>query len=391
MNNINEKEIQKHIDKSSNFYKKGDYLNSESSIKSALEISKKYKNQKYIALSLSNLGTILMAKGDYSEALNTFLKALQIKQELGEQQSSITTTLNQIAQIYSATGDYRKAEKMYEQALSINERIGDQYSLAITLSNLASVYSYQGRLNESEALYKKTLEIQKEIKDLSNLSKTNNNLGHLYLSMHDLDKAQEAFQKSLQYMETNLGELHPDTASVKNSLAIVLAKQGNDKAAEEMYDSSLRSLISSLGAKHPYIENLAIEKETNVKFYLLNTNKRHSIKSHKEMLNKGMAAAYYDPWKFNINRIKKGDIVFLYETGVGIVAYGKGTGDVLIADVNGDKGECHYQKLVNFKILEKPLSANEIKKTLDRNIVFLKTMSAIRDGNKLLNRIIEKT
>jgi len=131
------------------------------------------------------------------------------------------------------------------------------------------------------------------------------------------------------------------------------------------------------------------ENETDIhsNFHILNTNKGNNLDDHKNMLSKGIASAFYDPWKFNIERIKKNDIVFLYENGVGIIAYGKGTGKTLIQDHYGNKDEWFYQELKDFKILKKPISAKEIKKILDRNVVFLRTMSGMPDGQKILELI----
>lgn len=134
-------------------------------------------------------------------------------------------------------------------------------------------------------------------------------------------------------------------------------------------------------------EDDTTEQTTSNSYHVLNTNKKHDLNDHREMLSEGVAAAFYDPWKFNIDRIQKDDTVFLYENGVGIVAYGKGSGETLKKDRYGDKDECHYQKLQNFKVLEKPLPAAEIKKTLERNVVFLRTMSAMPDGKKLIDLI----
>jgi predicted DNA-binding protein len=132
-----------------------------------------------------------------------------------------------------------------------------------------------------------------------------------------------------------------------------------------------------------------IEDTVNSDFYLLNTNKGNNNKDQEIMIREKIAAAFYDPWKKNINRIKKGDVVFLYENGVGIVAYGKGTGDTLIMDHEGNKDECHYQKLEGFTLLEQPLAARDIKKTLGRNnVIFLRTMSGISDGQKILDKIL---
>lgn len=129
------------------------------------------------------------------------------------------------------------------------------------------------------------------------------------------------------------------------------------------------------------------EELDNNAYHVLNTNRRHDVNDHDHMLENGIAAAFYDPWKLNIDRIKKGDVVFLYENGVGIVAYGKGSGITLKKDRYGDKDECHYQELTDFNILEKPMSASEVKKILGRNIVFLKTMSGMPDGQKIIDVI----
>ena len=130
-----------------------------------------------------------------------------------------------------------------------------------------------------------------------------------------------------------------------------------------------------------------VSEQDDATFHVLNTNKRHSLDDHERMVDEGIAAAFYAPWKFNINRIKKNDTVFLYENGVGIIAYGKGTGETLTADHHGKKDERHYQKLKEFKVLSKPLPANEIKKILNRNVIFLRTMSGMPDGQKIMDRL----
>lgn len=132
------------------------------------------------------------------------------------------------------------------------------------------------------------------------------------------------------------------------------------------------------------------EEVENSSFHILNTNRRHDTNDHEYMVKNGIAAAFYDPWKLNIDRIKKGDTVFLYENGVGIVAYGKGSGVTLTADRYDDKDECHYQELGDFKVLDKPIPAGEIKKILGRNVVFLRTMSGMPDGQKVLDKINNK-
>jgi hypothetical protein len=134
-------------------------------------------------------------------------------------------------------------------------------------------------------------------------------------------------------------------------------------------------------------KELESERIIDSTFHVLNTNKRHDDNDQDVMLEKGIAAAFYDPWKKNIERIKKGDTVFLYENGVGIIAYGVGSGETLKAPRYDDEDECFYQELSDFEVLKNPISASEIKKILGRNVVFLRTMSGMPDGDKILSAI----
>ena len=127
--------------------------------------------------------------------------------------------------------------------------------------------------------------------------------------------------------------------------------------------------------------------DTPGKFHVLNTNRRNSDHDEDWMLKNEAAAAFYDPWKFQIDNIKEGDVVFLYSSGVGIIAFGTASGDRQIGDYNEDKGERYFQKLTNFRRLQKPYTAQQIKETLGRNVTFLPTRFPLPDGEKLFNKV----
>jgi len=183
--------------------------------------------------------------------------------------------------------------------------------------------------------------------------------------------------------KTTRKELVASTVRMPKELALFI------EGLSEQLDLSKQEVTLKLIEAGVEIAERELESEDvdNSAFYVLNTNRRHDDSDHDYMLNNGIAAAFYDPWKFNIDRIKKGDTVFLYENGVGIVAYGIGSGNTLKKDRYDDKDECHYQELSDFKVLEKPISAAKIKKILNRNVVFLRTMSGMPDGQKVLDEI----
>lgn len=178
-------------------------------------------------------------------------------------------------------------------------------------------------------------------------------------------------------------ELVASTVRIPKELALFI------EGLAEQLDLSKQEVTLKLIEAGVEIAERELESEhvDNSAFHVLNTNRRHDDSDHDYMVNNGIAAAFYDPWKFNIDRIKKGDTVFLYENGVGIVAYGIGSGNTLRKDRYDDKDECHYQELSGFKVLERPISAARIKKVLGRNVVFLRTMSGMPDGQKILDEI----
>ncbi len=129
-------------------------------------------------------------------------------------------------------------------------------------------------------------------------------------------------------------------------------------------------------------------------YFILNTNIKNSEYDDKDMINNKKAAAFFDPWKRNIEKIKKGNIVFLYRSGSGIVAYGIGNGKVEKANYqnkNEHKDEEYYMRLEHFKLLKKPLSAQNIKNTTNINHRFMSTMFSIdKESGKKIIEVIEK-
>jgi hypothetical protein len=182
-------------------------------------------------------------------------------------------------------------------------------------------------------------------------------------------------------------ELTPCTVRISKELNAFIDEL-SDHINLSKQETMLKLLEEGVSIAKSELKLDTIETEEQSNFHLLNTNKINNEDDHKFMIENGVAAAFYDPWKHNIEKIKKGDIVFLYESGVGIVAFGKGTGETKIEDQpNGDKNERYYQSLSEFKKIKEPLKASDIKKILGKKIVFMKTMSSIQEGQKLLNEI----
>jgi len=78
--------------------------------------------------------------------------------------------------------------------------------------------------------------------------------------------------------------------------------------------------------------------EENPGIYCVNTNSTYMEDAWREMLNKGRASAYYDR-KYAVAGIPKGSTIYLYQTGVGVIAKAKTTGTHHFSDYEGDADE----------------------------------------------------
>jgi hypothetical protein len=112
-------------------------------------------------------------------------------------------------------------------------------------------------------------------------------------------------------------------------------------------------------------------------YYVLNTNYANDKQDDEDMLADGKAAAYYEPWKFSIERLSKGDVVFLYRSGKGIVGVGKANGKLDKLPYHGDPAEDEQEysmKLDAFVQIDPPVRASEIKNVTGINYRFMQTM-----------------
>jgi hypothetical protein len=124
-------------------------------------------------------------------------------------------------------------------------------------------------------------------------------------------------------------------------------------------------------------------------YYIVNTNTQSSrVNGHEYMLHDQRAAAFYHPWNREIDRIKENDIVFLYQSGVGVVAAGRASGQIDIkpcghGSYRKRNGE-HSMKLLDFKRVDPPIPANVISAISEyaegTGVVLRRTVVHLRPG-----------
>jgi len=129
------------------------------------------------------------------------------------------------------------------------------------------------------------------------------------------------------------------------------------------------------------LENSEERTNGDVRYFMLNTNFNQSESDHYTMLENEEASAFCDPCKKNIDYLREGDCVFLYQSGYGICAYGFANKELIKRDYYGVENDCHSRKLNEFKRIKKPITAKNCKDATKSNLTFRHTMSQLTKEN----------
>lgn len=143
----------------------------------------------------------------------------------------------------------------------------------------------------------------------------------------------------------------------------------------------------------PYNPEREVIIEEEGKNYIVNTNLTWSKTNYREMLDNSRAAAYGDR-RYGIENLKKGDTVFLYHNGIGVIAYGKVKNNKYKSRYDESLKEEEYYVELSFdwvadpdKAPNKAVKAWQINKKLSSQYAFRQTIFSIRP--KMANVIKE--
>ncbi|HTE54077.1 MAG TPA: tetratricopeptide repeat protein [Kofleriaceae bacterium] len=116
------------------------------------------------ARSLSNLGNIQRDRGQFAEALGCHREALDIRRAIGDRVGVIASRSN-LAVLAFQRGDRVEARRGWEQALGEAEAIGALPLQALALCNLGELALGEGRTDEARRRLEESLGIAQEIDD----------------------------------------------------------------------------------------------------------------------------------------------------------------------------------------------------------------------------------
>jgi len=240
-------------------WRKGDFARAKALQEQALAIREKRlgPDSKEVASSLHNLGNLNWSQGNYAEARRLLERALAIREKvLGPENSDVATTVNSLGAIAYKEGDFKRARELWERTLAIREKtLGpDHPYIASSLNNLAIVHTYTGDPKGAIPLLERVVKIQEKVLGLKHpdLASGLMNLGDAMSKSGDLVGAKPYYARAVAIMEA-ASPNNPELARFLDRLASVALAEKDLKEARGLYERSLALRQKALGSKHPEV------------------------------------------------------------------------------------------------------------------------------------------
>jgi DNA-binding CsgD family transcriptional regulator len=249
-----------------------------------------HTRDRFLANALTKLGVINRRKGNYSIALEYYLKALKIYEDIDDF-SNVGDVIHNIGVVYRYQEDYLRSIQNFQEAIKINLKMKDTFGVAAAYNMMGVSYRRIDKLDSALISYHKAKEIFQTLNSEEDVRGVNNNMATLYSHQGD-------YQKSLPIKLDNLAYYK----NVGNQMSICVAYYNISRDYDMMnqYDTSIQYADSSL--------MVALQegfKERISKAYLRKSVIYRNMKSFKNAYENYKRYKQYSDSIFNIETVKK--------------------------------------------------------------------------------------
>ena len=193
-----------------------------------LQLSSKINFPKGEAYCLRAIGTVLLNTGNYPNALESFLQALKIGEDIHDDQI-IASSVSSLSDVYFYAGDIKRSVDYSHQAISLYQNLHDSSYVVTTISNLGDTYEKSNQLDSALTYTSLAYRMALSQKNVSLLGTVLNNLGNILLKLGKTDSARFYYISSVPYsIEVNNNEGLCETYL---GIAKILLQQNNADSA----------------------------------------------------------------------------------------------------------------------------------------------------------------
>jgi transcriptional regulator with PAS, ATPase and Fis domain len=257
-------------------------------------------------------GEFAFIQGDFGEAENHYLKAIQIGEKIAPRSAIISQAQRLLAELYAERGEFEKGLMSCEELLLASKGIGERMEEALAYRTLGRLYSQNGHPAEVKENFATATRMLEEIGVKFELAKT-------YLDMSRSDSfdfwEKMKFLGRAEDLASRLDTPH-HTAKVKFAFALLFFKNKEYENALDFLGKA-KEIFEQCHERKDLEKVLELEKQIQAVFPLNGVTKEFLPKfSPKDVItqNKHMLEMIE-----NVQRVKDSDITILLEgeTGTG--------------------------------------------------------------------------
>lgn len=157
-------------------------------------------DQRSVAISKGELGTVRMLQRRYPEALAAYQEARERFTQLNEP-STLAVYWQQTGMVYARMQDWAQAEAACQESLKIQTNLNNKPGVASTLDDLGSLFNVQGRLEEAVTYYRKAADLYILLKNKNGEGKVCNNLADTLVQLGRLEEARQEILHAIECRE----------------------------------------------------------------------------------------------------------------------------------------------------------------------------------------------
>ncbi|MBO0721020.1 MAG: CHAT domain-containing protein, partial [Blastocatellia bacterium] len=166
----------------------------------ALALWREIRDRREEAMTLNDIGLLLINSGQYTQALESFAQAQPIWKSVADREG-LAESFEYIADIQSDWGNLRLARENARQALELLQPSGQLRGMARAKTTLAVISMRMGEAQQALDLNREALQITRQIHDSAGEIMALNGLGQAYHEIGDDLNASDSAEQALQIAE----------------------------------------------------------------------------------------------------------------------------------------------------------------------------------------------
>lgn len=214
-----------------------DYDRGTSYLNDALSYFEKQPDSKELNEILHNLGLSYYKQTKFDLAIQYFERSKTVARNLNTP-SRLARAHYYLADIHNEQGNYINALEEYLKALELYEKGGKKNQIANCLTNIATVHAQLKDFKQAQAFIKRSLTYSDVVTNPEETYQNYSNIGYVYGLMKDYPNAEHTFQIGYDLTRTD-GNEYWNTVFLTN-LAEVYTSTGKNNKAIAAYDEVLK-------------------------------------------------------------------------------------------------------------------------------------------------------